>query len=159
MAINNTNNPTVVDRIIPIRPSDETHIVNRDVDTDPNPAITAPPTAEHISSHPDATDDTADGATVTTASAAGTHMNITTDATPLAVAAVTHASGALIADAETADTTTGESPVRTPTRKRNRGKISMARRQRRAGVPGASSPPGPGNNTGDGDASTPPENL
>ena len=50
MAMSDVHNPTIVDGIISIGPNDGTHIVNRDADTNPNPTITAPPTAEHISS-------------------------------------------------------------------------------------------------------------
>ena len=63
-----------------------------DVNTDPSPAVIAPPTTEHISSFllrirrrtaddatsssPDATEDNADGATADVASATGTNRNV-----------------------------------------------------------------------------------
>ena len=89
------------------------------VDTDPSPAVTAPPTAEHVSSFllhirrraaddatataasaaatpaappsPDVTLGTAEGATATAASAADTGMNVDIDVKPSATADDAHA--------------------------------------------------------------------
>ena len=104
-------------------------------------------------------------------------MDVDTDVTPSAAAADdAHASDTSGADADMAvgmftdvaangsadDAMTVDqgaaAPEKTQARKRKRGKTStMARRPRRAGVPGASSPPGHGDGAGDGDIDAPPE--
>ena len=90
---------------------------------------------------PDVNVDATDGATANAASAAvvssvaGTGMEVDTHATPSTVTDNAHGPGTPIAGAVAAETTADESPARQLTRKRSRGKTSMARRQRRADRP------------------------